>query len=482
MLSREQRIRKQLSLTWDLVLLVTAVACSLQLVRLSGPVCAEWFSIESGTNVLTIRATLLDYLLGIAATLGSLRLLGYYHLEFFSSFAQRVIISLKAVGLSLAIAGAFSLALPMGAGDRLAILLSIIGFFALHSIKNYLQRSLDRRSIQHGITSNCLLVTSSGVYREDTAALQEHQFRALNFCAVYFVDAPDEGFLATVNRPFATTLDEAKTLIKQHSLELITLRFDSVEPRFSESMLKTADELGLDVWFFTDILLGQGRRFEVDHYMGLPMIIYRSADMSPIQLGLKRLLDLGASALAMCLLAPVFLCLALLIKLDSAGPVFFVQERSGLRGKRFRMYKFRTMTADAEARQKEFLGKNEMSGPIFKITNDPRITRIGHFLRKYSLDEFPQLINVLRGEMSLVGPRPLPVHETMAFPEWKDRRRLSVKPGMTGLWQVSGRSDCSDFDELIRLDLKYIDTWTFLLDLEILLKTIPAVLTGRGAK
>lgn len=482
MLSREQRVRTQFSLALDGLLLAAAVALSIQLVQHYGGGLAVWLGGERSGMDLRIRATLLDYLLGILTTLGSLRLVGYYRLEFFSTFTRRTIASLKAVGLALAIAGSVSLALPMGDGDRLAVLLSLLGFFILHTLKNYLHRSLDRRSIHSGITSNCLLVTSSAVFREDAAALQEHQFRAVNFCAVYFVDQPDEAFLATVNRPYATTLEAAKTLIKQQSLELITLRFDSVEPQFSESMLKTADELGLDVWFFTDILLGQGRRFEVDHYMGLPMIVYRSADMSPIQLGLKRLLDIVASGLAIVALLPGFLLLALLIKLDSKGPIFFVQERSGLRGKGFRMFKFRTMTADAEAKRAELLEHNEMSGPIFKVTNDPRITGIGKFLRKYSLDEFPQLINVFRGEMSLVGPRPLPVHETMSFPQWKDRRRLSVKPGMTGLWQVSGRSDCSDFDELIRLDLKYIDTWNLLLDLEILLKTIPAVLTGRGAK
>jgi lipopolysaccharide/colanic/teichoic acid biosynthesis glycosyltransferase len=146
------------------------------------------------------------------------------------------------------------------------------------------------------------------------------------------------------------------------------------------------------------------------------------------------------------------------------------------------MLKFRTMVTDAEQRQHELAALNEMGGPVFKVTNDPRITPIGRFLRKYSIDEFPQLINVLRGEMSLVGPRPLPVHEVERFDDPAHRRRLSVKPGLTCLWQVSGRSDVRDFKDWVRLDLEYIDNWSFWLDLKILWRTIPVVLTGTGAK
>jgi lipopolysaccharide/colanic/teichoic acid biosynthesis glycosyltransferase len=178
----------------------------------------------------------------------------------------------------------------------------------------------------------------------------------------------------------------------------------------------------------------------------------------------------------------VFALVALSVKLSSPGPILFRQRRSGLNGQPFEMLKFRTMVSNAEQLKQELERFNEMSGPVFKVTNDPRITPTGRFLRKYSLDELPQLWNVLRGEMSLVGPRPLPVDEVARFDDPSDRRRLSVKPGLTCLWQVGGRNEVSDFKEWVRLDLEYIDNWSLWLDIKILFKTIPAVFAGSGAK
>ena len=173
---------------------------------------------------------------------------------------------------------------------------------------------------------------------------------------------------------------------------------------------------------------------------------------------------------------------ALLIKVTSRGPILFRQQRAGLNGKPFVMMKFRSMMTDAEQRKHELEVLNEMTGPVFKLSNDPRVTPIGRFIRKYSIDEFPQLVNVVRGEMSLVGPRPLPVDEVRRFDDLAHRRRLSVKPGLTCLWQVSGRNDVHDFTDWVRLDLEYIDNWSLWLDLKILCRTIPVVLLGTGAK
>jgi lipopolysaccharide/colanic/teichoic acid biosynthesis glycosyltransferase len=171
-----------------------------------------------------------------------------------------------------------------------------------------------------------------------------------------------------------------------------------------------------------------------------------------------------------------------LIKITSPGPVFFKQQRSGLNGAPFTLYKFRTMVTNAEQSKHELEAMNEMRGPVFKVTSDPRITRIGKWLRRYSLDELPQLLNVLRGQMSLVGPRPLPVSEVKRFNDLAHRRRLSVKPGLTCLWQISGRNQINDFKDWVRLDLEYIDNWSLWLDLKILLRTIPVVFLGTGAK
>jgi len=178
--------------------------------------------------------------------------------------------------------------------------------------------------------------------------------------------------------------------------------------------------------------------------------------------------------------APAFAAIALAIKLESPGPVFFRQRRIGLNGREFWMWKFRSMCHDAEARRAELERHNEMDGPVFKMSQDPRVTRVGRLLRRTSLDEFPQFWNVLRGRMSVVGPRPPLPEEVRRYKRWQ-RRRLSVKPGLTCLWQVRGRNQL-DFAEWMALDLHYIDTWSLWGDLKIVLMTIPAILMGRGAR
>jgi lipopolysaccharide/colanic/teichoic acid biosynthesis glycosyltransferase len=180
------------------------------------------------------------------------------------------------------------------------------------------------------------------------------------------------------------------------------------------------------------------------------------------------------------MLAPLFVVVAVIIKLTSEGPIFFTQERLGLNKRRFRICKFRTMVAGAEKKQAELEHLNEVAGPVFKIKRDPRVTLVGRFLRKTSIDELPQLFNVLKGEMSLVGPRPLPVRDYEGFDQDWHRRRFSVRPGLTCLWQISGRSSIS-FDKWMELDMQYIDEWSLWLDLKILVGTIPAVLRGAGA-
>jgi exopolysaccharide biosynthesis polyprenyl glycosylphosphotransferase len=195
----------------------------------------------------------------------------------------------------------------------------------------------------------------------------------------------------------------------------------------------------------------------------------------------KRVLDVTGAVVGLALVSPLLLVVAAAIKLTSDGPVIYAQERYGLNRRRFRMYKFRTMVADAEQLQASLESRNEASGPVFKIADDPRITPIGRFLRRSSLDEFPQLFNVLRGDMSLVGPRPLPLRDVERFTRSGDLRRFSVRPGLTCLWQISGRSGVG-FDEWVALDLQYIDRWSLFLDVSILVRTIPAVIRGTGAK
>lgn len=219
----------------------------------------------------------------------------------------------------------------------------------------------------------------------------------------------------------------------------------------------------------------------VNQFGDYSVITYRKNVYSAKRLLVKRAMDIAGGLVGLLLTGILTIFLAPAIKLDSPGPVFFSQTRVGKNGRRFRIYKFRSMYADAEEHKEELLKDNEMDGLMFKIDDDPRVTKVGRFIRKTSLDEFPQFLNVLKGDMSLVGTRP-PTEEEFSLYDENYRRRVSMTPGLTGIWQVSGRSDITDFDEVVRLDLQYIDNWSLMLDIKIILQTIVIVFTGKGAR
>lgn len=249
-----------------------------------------------------------------------------------------------------------------------------------------------------------------------------------------------------------------------------------------EQAIAVCEREGVEVWVIADFFKPRISKTTVGIFQGRPVLVYRSVPASTWPLLAKQVLDFCGALGLLVLTAPIMALAAVGIKLTSPGPILFRQERCGLNGRPFTMLKFRSMVSDAEQRKHELEALNEMSGPVFKISNDPRVTPFGRFLRKYSIDELPQLFNVLAGHMSLVGPRPLPVSEVKRFDDPAHRRRLSVKPGLTCLWQIRGRSDLRDFKEWVRLDLEYIDNWSLGLDLKILLLTVPVVLRGQGAK
>jgi exopolysaccharide biosynthesis polyprenyl glycosylphosphotransferase len=240
------------------------------------------------------------------------------------------------------------------------------------------------------------------------------------------------------------------------------------------------EEQGITVSFASDVFSPTQARSHIEQFDESLILTFDTGAMHGTRVSVKRATDFCVSSVLLIFLSPLFLVLALAIKLTSAGPVMFVQERMGLRKRRFRLYKFRTMIADAEQRFADIQHLNEVTGPVFKMKHDPRITQLGKFLRRTSLDELPQLINVLKGEMSLVGPRPLPVRDYEGFSEDWHRRRFSVRPGITGLWQVLGRSSIP-FERWMELDMQYIDQWSLLLDAKIIMRTIPAVMRGSGA-
>jgi exopolysaccharide biosynthesis polyprenyl glycosylphosphotransferase len=220
---------------------------------------------------------------------------------------------------------------------------------------------------------------------------------------------------------------------------------------------------------------------KLTEFCGFPLLTFESTSDKIWQLIVKRFLDFVLSMVFLILFSPVFLIVSIIIKTTSIGPIFFRQKRCTVNGRQFTLYKFRTMDIDAEEKLEALRALNEMSGPVFKLTNDPRVTPVGKFLRKFSIDEVPQFWNVLKGEMSIVGPRPPLPSEVEKYDTWQ-RRRLSMRPGITCLWQVGGRNEIIDFNEWMVLDLQYIDNWSLALDAQIIMKTVPVVLLGVGAK
>ena len=277
-------------------------------------------------------------------------------------------------------------------------------------------------------------------------------------------------------------IEELADLLHTHSANSVLIAPRQTLFGNIERTIQLCELEGVEVWLLADFFQTRISQTTVDDLHGHPMLVFRSGPDVSWQVMGKSAIDFVGSLSLILLLSPIMVAAAVAVRLTSPGPVFFRQQRAGLNGRPFTMLKFRSMVTNAEQLKQELAALNEMSGPVFKVTNDPRVTATGRFLRKWSIDELPQLFNVLRGEMSLVGPRPLPVDEVARFDDLAHRRRLSVRPGLTCIWQVRGRNNVSDFKEWVRLDLEYIDNWSLWLDVKILLMTIPAVFTGAGAK
>jgi len=324
-----------------------------------------------------------------------------------------------------------------------------------------------------------ILVVGTGKEAEKIAEViqQQHHWnlRLLGFVSVdpeqqertiqgYPVMGETRNFLQIIHE---NVVDEVIFAVPRESLEGLEGLFLLCE----EQGIKTRITLNFFPHSFSKILL--------EKLQDIPLLTFSTTPTDEVGLLLKRAVDIAVSLIGLLLLSPLFLIVSLLIKITSEGPIFFKQERGGLYSRKFMMYKFRSMTVDAEEKKADLRYLNEMDGPIFKIRNDPRVTSVGKWLRKASIDEIPQLVNVLKGDMSLVGPRPHPVEEVKEYTTWQ-KRRLSMRPGITGLWQVGGRSSTT-FAESMKHDLDYIDNWSLWLDLKILSKTLPAVLSSRGA-
>ena len=276
--------------------------------------------------------------------------------------------------------------------------------------------------------------------------------------------------------------DELIEFCQSASLDEVYISVSNAQDGKVLGIMNTLSEMGIIIHYQMPVPELTGAKQKVLSQMGADYHVTYASRMVPMgQLVLKRIIDICGALVGCVILVIVTVIFGPLIKIESPGPIFFAQKRVGKNGRIFKMYKFRSMYADAEERKKELMAQNEMSGLMFKMENDPRITKIGGFMRKTSLDEFPQFLNILKGDMSLVGTRPPTLDEFSQYSPYH-KKRLSFRPGLTGMWQVSGRSDITDFEEIVRLDVEYIEDWSVGLDIKILLKTVFTVFKGSGAR
>ena len=295
------------------------------------------------------------------------------------------------------------------------------------------------------------------------------------------------GFLHDMNEPpsdfgrfkMLGTLDDLGMVIRSMQIDEVIIALPSHLHQQSIRSVRLCERLGTSFKLVPDLYELSLSRIDMEAIEGIPLIGIKQVSINSMQQIVTRIADMIIAFLILIIGLPIWLCIALAIRLSSSGPIFYKQTRIGLNGRPFKVYKFRSMYKNADARLADLMPHNEVQGPLFKIKDDPRITPVGKFLRHISFDEIPQLFNVIKGEMSLVGPRPPLPHEVALYEEWQ-KGRLAIKPGMTGLWQVRGRSNIS-FDEGVLMDLYYIENWSLRLYFQILLRTIPAVLFRRGA-
>jgi exopolysaccharide biosynthesis polyprenyl glycosylphosphotransferase len=361
--------------------------------------------------------------------------------------------------------------------SRLVVVLHFGIAFALLAGNRAALRQLARALRRRGYNARLFAVVGSGDRAvEVVESMAGHPEWGYSFAGYILEDGAEP---PVGDAPVLGRLGQLGELLEKQVLDEVIFAVPRSSLDGIEGATALCEERGVTVKIcltFFESRIGKMSLTEID---GLPALAFSTAPSDELALAAKRGFDVLASAAALVLLTPLFLLVAVAIKLDSPGPVFFRQRRVGLNGRAFTFHKFRSMRLDAEAQLAALRAQNEVGGPVFKMRNDPRVTRVGRFIRRTSLDELPQFWNVLRGEMSIVGPRPPLPAEVRQYARWQ-RRRLSVKPGITCTWQVSGRSGI-DFEQWMELDLDYIDNWSLWRDVEIVFKTIPAVLRTRGA-
>ena len=348
----------------------------------------------------------------------------------------------------------------------------LISFFRL-----VLAAGLNRYRLLGRSRRNVIIIGSGRKAKETADRISDNPAWGIRILG--FLDYHRTGLWRYRDIPLAGHPDVLADLIARNQVDYVIIAVENADLPLTIGAFATSEEMGVTICALTDPYDHPIAKAHPTMFMDFPAVIYASSSEERLQLAVKNWLDRIGALIGLALSIPVGLVAALAIKLEDGGPIFFHQVRSGKNGRRFAMYKFRTMVPNADQMKRDLRDRNEMSGPVFKIKNDPRITRVGSLLRKTSIDELPQFINILRGDMSLVGPRPPLPNEVRQYDRWQ-RRKLSVKPGLTCLWQVNGRNQV-DFEDWMKLDLEYIDHWSLWMDAKILLKTVPAVFKGNGA-
>ena len=475
--------RRNRSVTWlwiaadTLTILVTAAGATMYEMR-AGPVetienLRNWPLTGSGSIW-----TLVDLLFGFSVVLIliSRRMHLYEPLRITSVLREQRLSAQACFTSGLLLTG--TLYLVHGGAVRRSIVLLTLGLITVAvGLRRLMYRLLLYHRFERGVGTRNVLIVGTG---SDAQALRNHlgSIRHLGYTFKGFVDVPGEDRTNSQYIDAVGTLETLFQTARKYFVDeiLITARCSR---ETIEAVLMQARVQGVDLRVVPDLYDGLAWRNPVEYVGQFPTIPLHCKRVPELGLMIKRLFDIVFSSVVLVALLPLFVLIALAVKLDSPGPMFYLSERIGKRGRVFRCTKFRTMVADADKRKSEILHMNERDDVLFKVSNDPRITRLGSFLRKYSLDELPQFWNVLRGEMSVVGPRP-PLGSEVREYKLSHLRRLDVMPGITGLWQVQGRQDPS-FASYVSLDVTYIDNWSIWLDFKIILRTLAVVFAGTGS-
>ncbi|HEY0739504.1 MAG TPA: sugar transferase [Herpetosiphonaceae bacterium] len=462
------------------------------LLTIAGFMLAYWvryvLRIDFGREIFYFK-DLADFrltsLIMLVTTLALLWLKGSYHqprnTTWLAQLGTLLSSVLTAAGLTIIFLFLYD---PFSFFSRLIFIYAAIFIFALLALGRLVIHTLRRWRWRQGHDlERVLVVGGTGLGREVMASLSDTAATGYELVG-YVADPPEEDapaprFTSHVEAQHLGPLESLPVKVAQHNIDHIIVALPFWQHRSLPSVVQMCTQIGIDFQVVPDFYELSFDYVTIQELRGTPLIGLRENRIKGANYLIKRIIDVALVVAALPVWGTIALIVALLIKLTSRGPVLYRQTRIGRHGMPFEFLKFRTMVVNADDLKAQLMDQNEGDGPLFKMKNDPRVTPIGRFLRKYSLDEIPNLWNVLRGEMSLVGPRPAIPEEVFQYESWH-RRRLEVTPGVTGLWQATGRSD-SSFDEYVRLDIYYAEHWSVWLDLRIMLATVPSVIKGRGA-